>query len=91
VRGNRALDGVSGLAASTSLTFVNLHGCLKGGHDSLDSSVGVVLWGGVSLEHSEKLGAAQGGTPTRSMSFFSELWQGAVHRRLDQIVLLEKG
>jgi hypothetical protein len=42
VRGKRALNGVSGLATSTSLTFVILHDCQVGRHVFLDSSVG---WG----------------------------------------------
>jgi hypothetical protein len=40
-RRNRALNDVSGLEMSTSLTFVDLHGFQKGGHDFLDFSVGV--------------------------------------------------
>jgi hypothetical protein len=71
VRGNKTLDEVSGLAASTSLTFVILHGCQVGPHDFIDSSVGVGLWRRVPLYHTDKPGAAQGDTPARSMSFFS--------------------
>jgi hypothetical protein len=70
VRGNRALNGVSCFATSTSLTFVILHGCQVGPHVFIDSSVGVGLWRRVPLYHTDKPGAAQGDTPARPMSFF---------------------